>query len=146
MAYIINEDIEARVGADAYVQLTDDAGSGVADEGVVAEARLGAEGEVDSYLARRFRVPVDVTAYPELAGLLSSLALDLAEYRLRMRRPPVPEDVVRRRREAIDWLEGVSSGRVEPPAASALLPAAGVSGAASVGNERVLSRDEMSDY
>lgn len=146
MAYITNEDIEARLGSDTYVQLTDDAGSGVADEGVVNESRLGAEGEVDSHLARRFRVPIDVTAHAELAGLLAAVALDLAEYRLRMRRPPVAEDMVRRRREAIDWLEGVASGRVELPAASVLPPAPGVSGAASVGNDRILSRDEMSDY
>jgi phage gp36-like protein len=146
MAYITNEDIEARLGADAYVQLTDDAGSGVADENVVTEARLGAEGEMNSHLARRFRAPIDVTAHPELKGLLVSVALDLAEYRLRMRRPPVAEDMVRRRREAIDWLEAVAAGRVELPATSALPSSSSASGAASVGNERVLSRDEMSDY
>jgi len=146
MAYITNADIELRLGGDAYVQLTDDDGGGVADEEVVNEARLGAEGEVDSYLARRFAVPVDVLAHPELKGVLASLCLDLAEYRLRARRPPVAEDVVRRRQEAVAWLEAVAGGRIELPAVSAPAgPARGLS-AGVVGNERILSRDELSDY
>ena len=73
MAYISNADIQERLGSQTYVQLTDDDGDAVADVGVVDEARLGAEGEVNSYLARRYRVPIDLAVNPELADLLATI-------------------------------------------------------------------------
>ena len=102
MGYITNADIEERLGTAAYVQLADDDGNGVADVGVVDEARLGAEGEANSYLGRRYSVPVSLTTHPDLADVLASFTLDLAEYRLRLRRPPVPDDARRRRDQAIE--------------------------------------------
>ncbi len=87
MPYVTNADIEERLGTLAYVQLTDDTGSGAADLDKVNEARLGAEGEVDSYLAARYAVPVDLVAHPELSAVLRTFVLDLVEYRLRNRRP-----------------------------------------------------------
>ena len=79
MSYVTNADIEERLGSDPYVQLTDDDGDGVADVGVVDEARLGAEGEIDSYLARRFQVPIDLTTHADLSGVLASFTLDLPD-------------------------------------------------------------------
>ncbi|NUQ48213.1 MAG: DUF1320 domain-containing protein, partial [Phycisphaerae bacterium] len=101
MPYITDDDIKARLGPAAYVQLTDDEGTGVENLERLAEARLGAIGEADSYLAGRYAVPVDLTAHPELAAVLRSFVLDLAAYRLHQRRPPVPPDVVRRHDEAV---------------------------------------------
>ncbi len=119
MAYVTNAEIEARLGSSAYVQLTDDAGNGTADLAKVEEARLGAEGEANSYLATRYAVPIDLTGEPQLAAVLRSFVLDLVAYRLHGRRPPVPADVVRRREEAITWLGRVASGLVQLPAESA---------------------------
>ena len=90
MAYVTNADIQGRLGNDTYIQLTDDDQDGSADVGVVDEARLAAEGEVNSYLARRYGVPIDLTTHADLADLLASITLDLVEFRLRARRPPVP--------------------------------------------------------
>ena len=147
MGYITNSDIEERLGTAAYVQLADDDGNGVADVGVVDEARLGAEGEVNSYLGRRYSVPVSLTTHPDLADVLASFTLDLAEYRLRLRRPPVPDDARRRRDQAIEWLTRAAEGRIELPSA------VGVAGssargtiAAVTGEKRVLTRDELSDH
>ena len=70
--------------------------------GVVDEARLAAEGEVNSYLARRYRAPIDLTTHADLADLLASVTLDLVEYRLRVRRPPVGDDARRRYTEALE--------------------------------------------
>ena len=70
MSYITNTDIQTRLGTTLYVQLADDTGSGSADPNIVNEARLGAEGEANSYLARRYAVPVNLTAHPELTELL----------------------------------------------------------------------------
>jgi phage gp36-like protein len=116
MGYVTNADIEKRVGPAAYVQLTDDEGTGSANEDRVDEARLGAEGEADSYLARRHAVPVDLSAHPQVQAVLVGFVLDLVSYRLHARRPPVPQDVVRRREEAVRWLRRVVEGEVYLPA------------------------------
>ena len=144
MGYISNSDIELRLGSTAYVQLTDDEGTGSANTEVVAEARLGAEGEVNSYLARRHRVPIDLSRYPELAALLATATLDVVEYRLHARRPPVPDDVGARYRGVLDWLAQVAGGQASLPAATPL-PANDAGGlvAQSTGNAAVLSREEL---
>jgi len=147
MAYITDADIEERLGSATYVQLTDDDGDGIADAGIVDEVRFGAEGEVDSHLARRFSVPIDLNVHPELAGLLKSVSLDLAEYRLRLRRPPVSDAAVRHYDGAIEWLRRVAEGSVELPSVAGLAPSQAKGLIAETrGNERTLSRDELSGY
>ncbi|MFQ5463589.1 MAG: phage protein Gp36 family protein [Phycisphaerae bacterium] len=147
MAYISNSDIAERLGATTYVQLADDDGDGVADVGVVDEARLGAEGELDSYLARRYQLPLELTGHPELANLLASVALDLATYRLRLRRPPVSEDDRAHFERTVSWLEAVAAGRVHLPSVAALT-STNVQGIAadSFGESRLLSHDEFTDF
>ena len=120
MAYVSNADIEERLGSATYVQLTDDDGNGSADIGVVDEARLGAEGEVNSYLAKRFQVPIDLGTHVELADLLASITLDLVEYRLRGRRPPVSDAAQRKRHESIEWLSKVAAGVIELPSSDSV--------------------------
>lgn len=147
MAYISDSDIETRLGSPVYVQLTDDQGTGSANQAVVTEARAGAEGEVNAYLARRYAVPIDLARHPETAGILASITLDLVEYRLRLRRPPVPAEATARRDAAVAWLRLVAAGEIELPTSTA--PAAsqlhGTQGQV-VGDERVLDREELSDY
>lgn len=147
MAYITNVNIEERLGTDTYLQLADDDGNGVADAAVVDEARLGAEGEVNSHLARRYEVPIDLVAHPELAELLATMTLDLAEYRLRARRPPVPEDARRRRGDTVAWLSGVAAGSIDLPSTVPVAPTTARGPAAQVsGEERLLTRDELSGH
>lgn len=144
MAYITNADIQTRLGNTTYVQLSDDNGDGAADTAVVDESRIAAEGELDSYLAVRHAVPVDVTAHPELAGLLKSAALDLAEYRLRLRRPPLSDDARRRRDQTVDWLRRIADGTVALPSLAA--PAGKGAMAQVSGAARVLSRAELESH
>jgi phage gp36-like protein len=146
MAYVTDADIQARLGNAAYVQLTDDAGSGSADAAKVAEARLGAEAEVDSYLATRYRVPVDVSGEANLQALLKSVVLDLVTYRLHGRRPPIPEDLVRRRSEAIEWLTRVAAGLVQLPSVSVLPAGEGLGTLVDVaGPQRIMTRSMLDD-
>ena len=147
MPYVTNSDIETRMGTARYVQLTDDAGTGSANLAIVAEVRDGAEREVDSYLARRYAVPIDLTTAPELAALLKTVVLDLVEHRLHTRRPPVPVDVAAKRASAVEWLARVASGEAELPSALPLVanPAKGIR-ATAIGDARVLSRKELSGY
>lgn len=147
MAYISNADLIARVGAAAAMQLADDNGDGTADAAVLDEVRLGAEGEVNSYLGRRYAVPVDVTSRPELADMLATVTLDIAELRLRGRRPPAPEDAVRQAGSAREWLARIADGVLVLPSVTEVgaNAALGLSGAA-VGESRRLSHAELADY
>ncbi len=144
VSYITNSDIEKRLGSAAFVQLTDDAGSGSADLDVVAEARDGAIGEVNSYLARRFHVPIDVGLHAELASILATVTLDVVAHRLHSRRPPIPPEVASRFVATVSWLAKVAAGDVALPAES-MLAGVDVSGvvAKASGNEATLSRDEL---
>ena len=144
MAYASNADVEERLGTSVCVQLTDDAGTGLVDGDKVTEARIGSEGEVDSYLGRRCAVPVDLEAHPELAAVLKSVTLDLVEYRLHARRQPVPQDVRLKRDAALQWLQRVASGQAVLPAATEPKgnPATGIAGTV-IGARRVLTRDQM---
>lgn len=146
MAYVTNQDIRAWLGTAAYVALTDDSGTGSADEAKVTEARLGAEGEANSYLATRYQVPLVLTSESEVAAVLRAVVLDLAAYRLHSRRPPVPADVVRRHQEAVQWLARVASGLVQLPSVLplAINAALGTIGQAA-GPDRVMTRDVLRD-
>jgi phage gp36-like protein len=134
------------MGSAAYVQLTDDAGTGTADEAVVTQARLAAEAEINSYLAVRYQVPVDVSDQAGVAALLCSIAVDLVEFRLHSRRPPVPADVVARHAAALDWLRRVAQGNATLPA-TVELPSNPCSGptVSVIGSPRIWSRDEAAD-
>ena len=144
MAYVTNNDIEERLGTAAYVQLTDDASTGSADTDKINEARLGAEGEANSYLGRRYQVPIDLTRHPEVADVLKSFVLDLVEYRLHARRPPVPSAVSNKRNQAIAWLDRVARADVVLPSVDPIPEnsATGISAETS-SNERFFTRDDL---
>lgn len=146
MAYLSNSDIESVLGTSMTIELTDDTGTGSVDAAVVTTARLGAEGEANSYFAARHQVPIDLTGEPELSAVIRSFVVDLAIYRLHSRKPPVPDDVVRRREEAIHWLLRVAEGRVILPSASVLPDndAAGTLGESS-GPTRIMTRETLDD-
>jgi phage gp36-like protein len=144
MSYITNNDIQTRVGPAAYVQLADDNGDAGADSAVVDEIRGAAEGEVDSFLAARYATPIDVDLHAELAELLKSVTLDIAEYRLRARRPPMATDIVQRYHRTIEWLGLIAKGVLSLPS---LIEVSAPNNrgivAASIGEPRLLSRDEL---
>lgn len=142
MSYITNADIESRLGTLAYIQLTDDSGSGSADATRVQEARLGAEGEANSHLSARYQVPVDLSAHADLAAVLRSFVLDLAEYRLHARRPPIPADIARRRTEAVAWLGAIAAGTIHLPASTPIASDTTRAPLAEIiGPERVFTRE-----
>ncbi|NLE60002.1 MAG: DUF1320 domain-containing protein [Planctomycetes bacterium] len=142
MSYATNADIEERLGTATYIELTDDTGSGQADEDKVTEARLAAEAEIDSYLGRRFAVPIDASGQPGLAAMLKRLTLDLAEHRLRMRRPPVTEDARLQCDAALLWLGRAAKGEVVLPTTTDLPLNTGLGTAGeAIGEGRMLTGD-----
>ncbi len=144
MSYASHNDLETRLGTAAYVQLTDDAGTGVANVDRANAVLREAEGEVNSYLGRRYAVPVLVDGQEELAAVLRSVTLDIAEYRLHARRPSVPDVAVRKREAAIVWLQRVAAGDAVLPGDRELAhnAAEGI-GCAIIGTERIMSREEL---
>ncbi len=144
MSYASHNDLETRLGTTVYVQLTDDAGTGVADVGKANTVLREAEGEVNSFLGRRYAVPVLVDGQEGLAAVLRGVTLDIAEYRLHARRLSVPDAVVRKREAAVVWLQRVAGGEVVLPCDRELArnAAKGI-GCAVVGTERVMSREEL---
>jgi len=144
VGYATLQDLQDRIGPSNYLKLTDDEGTGQPNETRAQEALQAAEAEVDSYLSRRFKVPVDVTGEDEAAALLKSVTLDLAEYRLHARRPPVPEDVRIKAEVARLWLEKVATGQANLPVSRAVAETdiAGEIGRVT-GSQRVFRRDDV---
>jgi len=144
MSYILSDDIELRMGTELLTRLTDDEATGAVVTAVVDEARLGAIGEVNSYLARRYRVPIDLVRHPELADLLRSVSLDVVEYRLHARKPPVPSDVLLRHRNALNWLSQAATGHVVLPSVAPIAANAATGQPAAIaGDTATFSRDEL---
>ncbi|MCB9853520.1 MAG: DUF1320 domain-containing protein [Phycisphaerales bacterium] len=146
MAYVSNADIQALLGTAATIELTDDAGSGTINASILTTARIGAEGEANSYFATRYRVPVELSNEAEVAAVIQTFVLDLAVYRLHSRKPPIPDDIVRRRQEAVAWLSRVADGRVRLPSIALLQDndAAGLIGKAT-GPTRTMTRESLDD-
>lgn len=144
MTYITNADIAARIGAALYVELTDDAGTGAADEAKVTEARQASLAEVDSYLARRYQTPIDLSGEPEVSAVLKAVSLNLAIHRLHGRKPPVPDDVSSARLDAISWLQRVAAAEAELPARAPVQESVvrGILGETS-GPVRTMTRDTL---
>lgn len=145
MAYVTAIDVQERLGEQLFIELTDDVSSGAGDLDKVNEAIMGAEGETNSYLGRRYVVPVDLSAHSMISDVLVSFVLDLAEHRLHARRPPVSEDVRTKRREALAWLKRIADGEIVLPTATHVAESDGLSlPGQAAGSPRELSRDELS--
>lgn len=146
MSYSSNSDIQTRLGS-KYVTLTDDTSPGVADETRVTQARQFAEAEVDSYLARRFAVPVNTTGQTDLEIALRAVSVDLAIHRLYERKPPVPVEIVQRRAAAVAWLAGIANGSIVLPANTELAPnqTQDLPGTAT-GRKKTLTEAELADF
>ena len=116
MAYATANDLIARVGNTAAVQLTTESGN-LVDNTVVQAAVDAAQGDVDRHLARRFQTPIDVSLDADLAAALKAVTLDIGEYRLFAHRPPVSETKQKMYDNVVAWLEGVAKGDFNLPGA-----------------------------
>ncbi len=141
------EDLRQALPLDALLYLVDEEGAGVlTPEG---EARAGAAlreawAEVESYLAQRYALPL-----PSLPEVLKAKALDIAVYRLMLRRGIRPgtadEAALTRYRDAIAFLRDVALGRASlplPPTGEPARP----KGGATIRGKRVFSRESLEDF
>jgi phage gp36-like protein len=121
MAYITTSDLSQRLGTTLYARLTDRVNGASANSTVAQQIVDEAEALANSYLARRYQTPVDLTAHPELAKALAGRVLDLAEAAAWRSSPFVsgpPQRVTQLHAAALLWFEEVAVGRVLLPASS----------------------------
>lgn len=103
--YATQADMLARFGEGELRELTDRADTGEVDGALVDEALLDAEGEIDSYIAGRYTLPLATTP-----RILTRYACDIARHRL----TPAAiqrEEVRTAYDDAIRFLKDVSAGR-----------------------------------
>ncbi len=112
--YLTNAEMIEWLGTDRAAQLSADSGT-APDTDLIDEGILGAEGEIDSALAVRVAVPVDVSGSDQLAGLLGKLTRALTTEELARRRPPISEDEQKAVEWARAWLVAFVAGEAALP-------------------------------
>lgn len=105
MSYASQADMIDRFGEGELISLTDRAGTGAIDAGVLDRALADATAEVDGYLASRYQLPLTSTP-----TVLVRVCSDIARYLLHD--DHIPEPVATRYKASVDLLRQVSLGRV----------------------------------
>lgn len=113
--YLTAQDVIDRIGQDPAAMLTAPNGT-TPDSAKIEKVIAEAEGEAHGYLARRYAVPVDLAAHPEMLATLRGQIMALTLYRLHGLRPPSQEPHLEARTFAIEWLKGVAKGEIVLPA------------------------------
>lgn len=124
MAYLTLTELENRVGRNALLDVADRDHSGALDPLVVERAISDAGELIDSYLAKRYSLPLAIVPAP-----LARIACDLAMHYLAAE-GTITEDKRRRYDDAIKYLSDISVGRVDVIGAQG--EAVATSGAGSV--------------
>lgn len=105
MSYATQQDLTDRIGENEFTRLADRDNDGQPDSAVVAAVIADADALIDSYLGRRYKLPLK-NSYP----LLTAVAADIARYRLY---DDKPTDEVRKRYEnQMKLLEKLAEGEV----------------------------------
>lgn len=140
MTYAVQQDLIDRFGADELVQLTDRANppTGQIDTTVVARALTDADEMVNSYVAKRYDLPL-----ASVPGLVKRLACDTARYFLHGQ--SATEQVVKAHDQAIEQLKDIAAGRAVLDIAGAEPAPAGATVEISA-PERVFSNDTLRDF
>lgn len=140
MAYATQSDIVELYGADALF-VADRDGDGMADTAAVARALEGAQDEIDSYIAVRYRLPL-----PQPARILRQYAVDIALYRLALSADVLSEEHRRRYDDTIAALKRIAKGEaalVMPADHDAEEDGQGPRPIVAGGPERIFSREKM---
>ncbi|MDH5786403.1 MAG: DUF1320 family protein [Chromatiales bacterium] len=139
MPYCTKQNLIDRYGEEELIQLTDRAGNGVIDDGVLDQAITDAAAEIDGYLAGRYQLPLAVTP-----PILTVYACDMTRYRLYD--DAATEQVEKRYQDAIKFLRLATDGKVQlGPTSDGSKPAPS-SGAVMESGGRVWGRGNSGDF
>lgn len=112
--YATAAELISRFANEAEVSyLTDTEATGTADAGVLADCLEDAEAEINTWIAQRYKTPVDVSVDTELARLLKRKTLDIAETYLLMRGPSIAENKTAQLERTIEWAKAVGMGQAQ---------------------------------
>lgn len=147
MAYATQTDITDLYGADA-LYVADRNRDGAVDTVAVDRALVSASGEIDSFLAVRYQLPLH-----EVPGVLVQFCVDIAVYRLALSADVLSEEHRRRYEDTLGHLKLIAAGKAAlvfltpVPADPNTDPsvASGVQPIVVGGPPRIFSRDEMRD-
>ncbi|WFE92301.1 DUF1320 domain-containing protein [Roseibium porphyridii] len=143
MAYVTQQDLIDRFGDRELIQLTDRTNLPAAtiDATVVAAKISDAEAMADSYMAKRYKLPLN-----PVPDVLIPIVANMARYYLYGERAETESAVTRNYKNALGWLKDVANGTVQ-------LEAEGVASAQTAGGQiqtvapdRVFSRDTLEGY
>jgi len=106
VTYALQADMVTALGEDELIQLSDRANPavGAIDAAVLTRALEAADGEIDSYLAARYTLPL-----ASVPVILRDAAIDVARYRLHDR--GMPDLVADNYKHRIAWLRDVAAGK-----------------------------------
>jgi phage gp36-like protein len=116
MAYSTLTELQKRFPSDDIIDLTDDERDGEHNATAVAAAIADADAEIDTYLASRVLVPVDIASGsipPLTVALLLKLSCDITRYNLHSRLGGAMDETVKARYDAaIRKLEQIAAGKL----------------------------------
>lgn len=108
--YITGQDIQDRIGSDAYTVLLGDYGVAQSQEGLnrLNQALEDAQGEIDGYIAQRYPSEVPLA---EPSAAIRRIAVDITIYRL-AQNGGWTEDRRQRYEDAVNFLKGIAKGEI----------------------------------
>ena len=138
MGYCTQADIVGRYSDDDIVELADHDRDGTVDAAVVTRAINDASGQIDSYLQKKFVVPIPAP----VPAVLCARCVDIAVYRLQLWRRSVTEDIKKAYDDAIQWLKDIVAGKVDIGLTPKPAEAAGAPNVLHDGQPRLFGRDK----
>ncbi len=134
--YCTQTHIERRIGIDDLVLLSDYDEDGDADAAVVAQAISHAQGDIDSYLAVKFSVPVS-----PVPAVLQKHCTTMAIYYLQLGRDSVTENYRKAYDDIVKWLKDVVAGKASLGVEPAPAESSGAPNVRYTGQDRIFGRD-----
>lgn len=144
MTYCTQQDLVDRFGSTRLVQLTDRVNkpASTIDAVMVARHVADADSLINSYLAKRYQLPLTVP----VPAALTKVAVDLAWYFLLGDTVEKDSSAALAHREALSWLKSVSAGTVVIEGAGEALQSAGGGQVKTSAPNRVFTRDSLGDF
>lgn len=139
MTYATQQDLEDRFGSAELLAIADRDNSGQVDAAVITLALEDADAKIDTYLAKRYTLPL-----AETPRVITSTAADIARFRLYAANPP--DDVRAAFDQAMRYLKDLSSGaaELETPAGAAHTPAG--KPVQTAAPDRIFTSDTLKDF
>ncbi|MEL6921362.1 MAG: DUF1320 domain-containing protein [Pseudomonadota bacterium] len=144
MTYATQTDLIDRFGSKELMQLTDRSSTPATriNATVVARALTDATALADSYLGKRYQLPITGTVPPTL----TKVTADIARYFLHGDSVEKDDPVDIAHRDAMRWLKDVSTGMVSLEVAGVEAPSEGGGGVRVEASDRIFSRASLRDF